>query len=450
MTPQADRPTTGDDWWERLYGDQAPDAAPGATDDTLDDRYDSVSGALAPPPEPPPPGPPPAGPPNSRSGAPPRAPDPGELRPGPDPRAFPDAPRPARPAPGPATEPSAPVPEAPAPAAAVPHPRATAHPRSAAPHTGDGPPPYDPEPTALPPTRPGEPADPVPDTVLDGARYGTFTLRAASTRGDSARLRGEPRREALLTARFGTGEDLLVVVAVATGARTGGEAAHRAAGDACRWLGEAVGRGHERLARDIAAGRRQDLRSGLHRLTGRTYGRLRARAAERGVDPGAYTADLRCLLLSGDPGCRTRIFFGVGEGGLFRLRDGVWQDLEPPLPEPVPDAAPAVPPPPHGRAGEAGPDRAGAPPHPGGRSAGEPPAVPFRFRVAVARPGDTLLLTGGGLAAPLRYEPALGRELAERWGSREAPPGLAAFLADTRLGAEGCADDRTAAAVWEA
>ncbi|NEE40980.1 protein phosphatase 2C domain-containing protein, partial [Streptomyces sp. SID7982] len=76
---------------------------------------------------------------------------------------------------------------------------------------------------------------------------------------------------------------------------------------------------HLRLSEDIRAGRRGDLKSGLHRLTDRTYGKLRARAAELGVEPDAYTASLRCLLLSADPDCRTRVFFGVGSGGLFRL-----------------------------------------------------------------------------------------------------------------------------------
>ncbi|EHN76733.1 hypothetical protein SMCF_3752, partial [Streptomyces coelicoflavus ZG0656] len=54
--------------------------------------------------------------------------------------------------------------------------------------------------------------------MLEGARYGTCTLRAVSVRGDSARYRGEPRRDALLVARFGTGEQALVLVAMATGA----------------------------------------------------------------------------------------------------------------------------------------------------------------------------------------------------------------------------------------
>jgi hypothetical protein len=54
-----------------------------------------------------------------------------------------------------------------------------------------------------------------------------------------------------------------------------------------------------------------------------------------------------------------------------------------------------------------------------------------------------------GLAEPLRGDPEHPAHLTERWSHPE-PPGLAAFLADTQLRVKGYADDRTAAAVWEA
>lgn len=320
-------------------------------------------------------------------------------------------------------------------------------------HLGDRPPTYDAEPAALPVATSLTLDGLVPDTVLDGARYGTYTLRAASVRGDSARFRGEPRRDGLLTARFGAAESALVLVAVAGGRRSG-DAAHLAAADACRWIGGAVARSHGRLSEDIRAGRRGDLKSGLHRLTDRTYGKLRARAAELGVEPAEYTASLRCLLLSADPDCRTRVFFGVGGGGLFRLRDGRWQDLDPSAPEG--DDAPRT----AGEQLEEGQDgdrltmdlQITSPPSPPSShldGPAPPPAEPFRFRASVARPGDTLMLCSNGLAEPMRGEAALPGELAERWGPT-GPPGLPAFLADTQLRIKGYADDRTCAAVWEA
>ncbi|MFE5967364.1 protein phosphatase 2C domain-containing protein [Streptomyces sp. NPDC056463] len=491
----------GDNWWDKLYDESAPDTAPTTTGDTLDDRFDSASQATtelpaaalevttpAPATEfPAPPVPPSA--PRTADGAPgpaalpPRAPwepldDPGAT---PEPRSF-AAPGPREPAPtvpdaapdprkDPRAEPTPnPTPDAqpPAPpeANAVPAPVPVPRPRTA--HIGNRPPTYEAEPTALPAARPGELGELVADTVLDGARYGSYTLRAASQRGDSARYRGEPRRDALLTARFGQEESALVLVAVASGARAA-EAAHLAAADACRWIGEAVGRSHFRLSEDIRSGRRGDLKSGLHRLTDRTYGKLRARADELGVGTEEYTAGLRCLLLSADPACRTRVFFGIGAGGLFRLRDGAWQDIEPLLPEPAALAgAPVVgfgSPPAETAEGDratmrlgvtgppGSPTAEGPPPAPGwgdpGPGALAPPAEPFRFRASVARPGDTLLLASNGLAEPMRGEPALAKELAERWAAPE-PPGLAAFLADTQLRVKGYADDRTGVAVWEA
>jgi hypothetical protein len=304
-------------------------------------------------------------------------------------------------------------------------------------HVGDGPPTYDPEPTAWPAAQPEALDDLVPDTLLDGARYGVLTVRAVTTRGDSARYRGRPRRDALLTARFGAGEQALLLIAVASGER-GDDNAHRAAHDACRWIAAAVGRSHARLVEDMRTARRTSLRSGLGRLTDRCYGRLRARAEELGLDSTGYTAALRCLLLPADPGCRMRVCFGAGDGGLFRLRDGGWEDLDREAGAVAPAAGAAADP--RGLLG-------------GTRTLGNGVARgadgDFLFRAGVAQPGDTLLLCSGGLAAPLREEPPFAAHLAARWGGTE-PPGLAAFLADAQTRAKGYADDRTAVAVWDA
>lgn len=410
----------GDNWWDKLYDASAPDTGPVPTPDSLDERFDSATRTTTlDTPEEAPPDPPPAA---ARTEAPEEAPA----------RARAETPTLQVPAPRPRTG-----------------------------HVGGRPPTYEAEPTALPAARPGELDELVADTVLDGARYGAYTLRAASVRGDSARFRGEPRRDALLTARFGQDEAALVLVAVAAGRRAA-EHAHLAAADVCRWIAESVGRSHARLSEDIRSGRRGDLKSGLHRLTDRTYGRLRSRAAERGLDPEEYTAGLRCLLLSADPGCRTRVFFGIGTGGLFRLRDGAWQDIEPLLPDPsatvgAPLLSFGSPPAPAAGDPEATEDGdrltmdlgIATAPGPLVEEPVPPPAEPFRFRASVARPGDTLLLASQGLAEPLRGEPALARELAARWAGAE-PPGLAAFLADTQLRVTGYADDRTGVAVWEA
>ncbi|MGW6155242.1 protein phosphatase 2C domain-containing protein [Streptomyces sp. NPDC055144] len=493
----------GDDWWGPLYDDSTDDTGPTPAPDTLDDRFASASGTVSPPdpeggeeqaqaPEPvseqvsepapeqvterapvpeqrrvPPP--PPSLPPASPARPMDRAPDRGARRaawepparaPG-RPQSFPPGPPPPGHRPPPPPPAAAPDlrsfdPGAPGPDAGVPGPEAFVDEpevRPAAPvipYVGDGPPTYDAEPTALPPADPDTLDDLVADTVLDGATYGTSTLRAVSVRGDSARYRGEPRRDCLLTARFGTGPGALILVAMATGARAA-PGAHRAAAEACDWIGRAVGRSHARLAEDIRAAHRGDLKSGLHRLTDRSLGKLRASAAEQGLEPEEYTASLRCLLLPADPGCRTRVFFGVGGGGLFRLRDGEWQDIEPQVSEA--SGAPVVgygSPPPETPDGDRLTMDLGitTPPSPY-EPAPEQPRDPFRFRASVARPGDTLLLCTSGLAEPLRGEPELSGHLTRRW-QRSGPPGLTAFLADTQVRVKGYADDRTAAAVWEA
>ncbi|MEU7471123.1 protein phosphatase 2C domain-containing protein [Streptomyces sp. NPDC044984] len=485
MSQQGGRPTgPEDDWWRQLYDDATDDTGPAPAPDSLDDRFASASGTLdaggpapaGPPPAPTVPGPRPAAPaapadlPPRPADPPPRAPWEPPAAAAADPVTFPPrTPRPSRPQPSqppaastsgtafgpwtPATEPP-PPPTAPEPAdASAPRPSRLGPlpgPLPSRAHVGSRPPTYDAEPTALPPADPDALDDLVPDTVLDGARYGACTLRAASVRGDSARYRGEPRRDALLTARFGTGERALVLVALATGARTA-PGAHRAAAEACRWIGEAVGRSHARLVDDIRAARRGDLKSGLHRLTDRSLGRLRADAADRGLEPDAHAATLRCLLLSADPACRTRVFFGVGPGGLFRLRDGAWQDIEP---EPTETRGEPVvgfgSPPSETPDGDLLTMDLGIPTPPSPyEPAPEPPREPFRFRTSIARPGDTLLMCGTGLADPLRGERELRAHLADRW-SRPEPPGLAAFLADTQVRVKGYADDRTAVAVWEA
>ncbi|KOV69341.1 protein phosphatase 2C domain-containing protein [Streptomyces sp. MMG1121] len=445
MSEQGGRPAgRPDDWWGQLYDDSTEDTGPTTAPDSVDDRFASAKNTLT--------GHPPTALPRdaepgdggagrrdreSAGTGPREAPLPAQRTTGPPSAASPAVPA-SPPPPGATTaasfrEPAPPTVEPREPEPAAPSPP----PPSALDYVGSGPPTYDPEPTALPAAEPDGLGELVADTVLDGARYGACTVRAVSLRGDSARYRGEPRRDALLTARFGTGEQALVLVAMASGVRAT-PGAHLAAAEACRWIGRAVGHSRQRLVEDLRAARRGQLKSGLHRLTDRSLGRLRASAAEQGVDPDAYTASLRCLLLPADPDCRTRVFFGVGDGGLFRLRDGAWQDIEPRLtPAEAPD-------------GDRFTMDLGIPTPPSPyEPAPQPPPEPFRFRASLARPGDALVMCSAGLAEPLRGEPALCAYLARRWSGR-TPPGLAAFLADAQVRVKGYADDRTAAAVWEA
>ncbi|MFF4649142.1 protein phosphatase 2C domain-containing protein [Streptomyces sp. NPDC001380] len=311
---------------------------------------------------------------------------------------------------------------------------------------GDRPPTYDAEPSALPPADPEGLGDLVPDTVVEGARYGSLTLRAAAVRGDSARYRGEPRRDALLVARFGEGPDSMLVALVA-GAPRGAGTPPTAAVQACRHLAAALGRSRAELVADLRGGARDGLRFGLQRLVARAAQQLRPadpdpdpepaapadprRPREDAAPPGpaggapagpeADAGALHCVLVPLDPSVGDRVCFGTGPGGLFLLRRGHWVDA-------------------YGA-------RLLHDPHPDGREGAAPPDPAFRFRLVTASPGDVLMLATEGLAEPVREEPAVARFLADHW-SQPHPPGTVDFLRQLQVRAKGYAGDRAAAVFW--
>ncbi|MFD8694063.1 protein phosphatase 2C domain-containing protein [Kitasatospora purpeofusca] len=343
----------------------------------------------------------------------------------------------AAPEPEPAPEPEASAPEpAPAPPAPRPDPRpGRAGSAPAVPHVGERPPTYGPEPTAVPEADPGALGGIVADTVLEGAQYAATTLRAVSVRGDSARYRGEPRRDSLLVTRFGEGADGLLL-AVLGGFDHSGPAADliaTASAEACRQLAAAVGRSREGLAADLRDGARDRLRYGLQRLALSAVAPLRALtpvgtsdgAADRAADgeDEPSPASLHCLLASLDPEAGYRAAFGVGPGGLYLLRSGHWIDAYAARLLHHPDGQPPVP----------------ESPVPGPR--------PFRFRMVPATPGDILLLCTPGLARPVADEPAVAHFLASHW-AHPHPPGTVDFLRQVQVRAKGYTDDRTAAAIW--
>ncbi|MFE6747236.1 protein phosphatase 2C domain-containing protein [Kitasatospora purpeofusca] len=367
---------------------------------------------------------------------------PAEVAAAPEPEPEP-APEPEPEAPVPAPEAAAPEAAAPEPAPAPPVPPAPRpDPRPgrtgaapAVPHVGERPPTYGPEPTAVPEADPGALGGVVADTVLEGAQYAATTLRAVSVRGDSARYRGEPRRDSLLVTRFGEGADGLLL-AVLGGFDHSGPAADlvaTASAEACRQLAAAVGRSREGLAADLRDGARDRLRYGLQRLALSAVAPLRAltpvdaadgaedRAADGEDEPSP--ASLHCLLASLDPEAGYRAAFGVGPGGLYLLRSGHWIDAYAARLLHHPDGQPPVP----------------ESPVPGPR--------PFRFRMVPATPGDILLLCTPGVARPVADEPAVAHFLASHW-AHPHPPGTVDFLRQVQVRAKGYTDDRTAAAIW--
>ncbi|MDH6109862.1 hypothetical protein P3T36_005337 [Kitasatospora sp. MAP12-15] len=378
-----------DGWWGQVYEGPAgslPDTPTAdAGEATVDDWFDSVASIV--------------GPLGAQIGSEPEPEPEPVAEPEPEPVAEPEPESVAVPAPAPA-----PVPKAPD----VPRP---------APYVGGRPPTYVPEPTVLPAALPERVAAVVPDTVLDGAQYAGFTLRAASVRGDSARYRGESRSDALLLTRFGEGPEGLLLAVLGSRARTADTADAADAADvsdtvrqAVAQLAEAIGRSRAELATDLREGARDRLRYGLQRLTVSASATLRSLAPDAGA--------LHCLLISLDPASTHRAAFGVGPGGLYLLRAGHWIDAY---------AARLL----H---------------HPDGPVAAPEPR-PFRFRLVPATPGDILLLGTPGLADPIAEEPAVAHFLATHW-AHPHPPGSVDFLRQVQVRAKGYADDRTAVALW--
>ncbi|MFC8716496.1 protein phosphatase 2C domain-containing protein [Kitasatospora sp. NPDC057198] len=301
----------------------------------------------------------------------------------------------------------------------------------AVPHVGERPPTYAPEPTALAAADPAGLAAVVPDTAIDGAQFAGTTLRAVSVRGDSARYRGEPRTDALLTVRFGEGTEALVLTVLAAPARrANAQWGSAAAAESARQLAAAIGRSRAELSADLRAGARDRLRYGLQRIALQSAVHLRSAAEQAAQDgdapsdlPPEETASLHCLLMSADPAATHRAAFGTGPGGLYLLRSGHWIDAYAARLLHHPDGQPPLPP------------------------ASMPTPRPFRFRLVPATSGDILLLCTPGMAAPIAEEPAVAHFLSSHW-AHPHPPGTVDFLRQIQVRAKGYADDRSAVAVW--
>ncbi|TDT95811.1 hypothetical protein EDD99_7648 [Streptomyces sp. 846.5] len=465
-------------WWDAVYegpGDEVPDApradaGPGSVDDWFDSASGMLSGAAPSPPAAPPSAPRDASPEDAAPAGPPTLVDapPQDAVPPKDAAEPPLPPLPVRPPRIPALKadprvvppprapadavsdsqgavtdesfdpydpfddiPDLPVPPLPSaapnrPSAPPTVPRITVPAaRPLPPRAGEQASDDEPEPAALPAADPDLLVGMVPDTALDGARYGTMTLRAASVRGDRARRRGEVRADRLLTLRFGEGSEALLLVVMATPPP---EESPSVADDACRQLAASVGRSRSELLADLRVGAQERLRYGLQRLTARAAVRLQ-RVPESGssTELSGTGGSLHALLAPLDPTSRLRAGFGLGPGGLLLLGDDAWYDAY------------------AGRrlVGSQQPNGGGA----------DKPAAPrspdrFRFRVVVPEPGDVLLLCSEGLDQPLREEPAVSDFLADHW-AHPHPPGQVDFLRQIQVRAEGYAADRTAAAIWE-
>lgn len=268
--------------------------------------------------------------------------------------------------------------------------------------------------------------DGVPDSLLDGARFGTLCVRAASVRGDSRRQAAKIRRQAMSLAVLDLFHPPTLLSAVAVGGPAVSRYAQVAAAQVCRsirykiadragsieqaWQG--LDAGDPLAAERLAA----ELRSALADLTGP----LTDAAATR--EPGrAFDAELTCLLTRlGDGAARRHVAFGVGSGPVLKLdTSGTWSTVFSPLEQADGPGRPAV--------------------LPAGAGA-------MRWAPLTTAPGELLVLCTGSTAALLEREPVRS-SVTDGWGT--APPPLTRFLWQLNLPDPLCRDDRTAVGLWE-
>ncbi|WP_445402546.1 protein phosphatase 2C domain-containing protein [Streptomyces sp. LE64] len=360
---------------------------------------------------------------------------PGQVRgPGPLPPAEPEpVPAPVRvsaPAPVPAPEPERepdPEPAAP-PEAAAPAGEPAHQPvplLGTPPHSGPRPPLYPPDPGALPGVREDLDGAVLPDIVVDGARYGALTVRAASVRGDSHRYEGGPRQDALVVCRIGGPEPAqgLLLLAVADGVGSAARS-HVGSHDVCRGIAFFLDRYADQLAEALRLVDERTLGALVNSAVGSVAEGLAQRAEQGGESPTGHATTLRGLLVPLDPTVRHRGFFAVGDGGAARLRRGAWEvDV-------------------FGEGhGGSGVIDTGTAALPGSRLARSEVFGPVED-------GDVLVLCTDGLSTPLAGDPGMREFLAAAWGGGPVP-GPVDFLWQLQYRVKSYDDDRTAVVLWE-
>jgi serine/threonine protein phosphatase PrpC len=261
------------------------------------------------------------------------------------------------------------------------------------------------------------------DSVLDGAQFKNFTVRAASLRGDDHRYNSDPRQDSIgvwaidRPSWLGSGEDLLLAC-VADGVGNC-PLSHIGSAEAC-WLLRQHAEAHLAALTSM-----ERMEIGCRRVMADVAGGLRVLAEKNGLRP----KDVSTTLVAGlvvpagkqQGAVASALVFRVGDSPGFLLRERQWISI------------------PKNSGGEEAVHTTGT------------DALPTRAEMCQVEThqlfaGDMLMLCSDGLSGPMDNNENVRDQLADWWGHQ--PPSLPEFYWQMSFRAQTYGDDRSAVCVW--
>ena len=165
--------------------------------------------------------------------------------------------------------------------------------------------------------------DSLPDSTLDGARFGRLVVRAGSVRGDSSRQNGSVRKQTTSLSILTEFATPVLVACVATGRDDSPSHGQLGAAQVCRSLKEKLAERASALElawEKAETGQGEELNDLLYGVAVALNGPLIQVARERELGREAVATELLFLLTQlGDTDSRRHLVAGVGAGALLRL-----------------------------------------------------------------------------------------------------------------------------------